>query len=88
MNSVINDLTERVRRAAAERTPLRIRGSGSKDFFGYKLEGEVLDVSAYRGVIDYEPSELVMTARTGTPLSEIERALAQGGHVGHIVAGE
>lgn len=81
MDSIVTDLTDRVRRAAAERTPLRIRGSGSKDFYGYRLEGDVLDVSSYRGVIDYEPSELVLTARAGTPLSEIERALADGGQM-------
>src|SRR3954452_9414301 len=78
MNPIISEFTDRIRKAAAERRPLRIRGSGSKDFFGHKLEGDVLDVSAYRGVIDYEPRELVMTARAGTPLSEIESALAQG----------
>jgi glycolate oxidase FAD binding subunit len=81
MNSIISELTDRIRKAAAERKPLRIRGSGSKDFFGHKLEGDVLDVSAYRGVVDYEPSELVLTARAGTPLTEIEHALAQGGQM-------
>src|SRR4051812_29213699 len=81
MDPIISELTDRIRKAAAERKPVRVRGSGSKDFFGYKLEGDVLDVSAYRGVIDYEPSELVMTARAGTPLSEIEAALAQGGQM-------
>jgi glycolate oxidase FAD binding subunit len=81
MDPIIADLTERIRRAASEHKPLRIRGSGSKDFYGHRLEGEVLDVSGYRGVIDYEPSELVMTARAGTPLAEIEQALAQGGQM-------
>ena len=78
MDPTVSELTDRIRKAAAERKPLRIRGSGSKDFFAHKLEGDVLDVSAYRGVIDYEPSELVMTARAGTPLREIESALAKG----------
>jgi glycolate oxidase FAD binding subunit len=81
MDPIVSELTDRIRSAAAERKPLRIRGSGSKDFYAYRLEGDVLDVSAYRGVIDYEPSELVLTARAGTPLSEIEQSLAQGGQM-------
>ena len=60
---------------------MRIRGSGSKDFYAYKLEGEPLDVAGYRGVVDYEPSELVLTARAGTPLAEIEATLAKGGQM-------
>jgi glycolate oxidase FAD binding subunit len=78
MNSVISELSERVRAAAAAKTSLRIRGGGSKDFYGYALEGEPFDVRAYAGVVSYEPTELVITARAGTPLAEIERTLAQG----------
>lgn len=81
MDSSISELSERIREAAAYRRPLRIRGGSTKDFYAYKLDGEPLDVSGYRGVIDYEPSELVMTARAGTPLSEIEDALAAGGQM-------
>jgi len=81
MDPTVSELTDRIRKAAAERKPLRIRGSGSKDFYGYRLEGDVLHVSGYRGVIDYEPSELVLTARAGTPLSEIDRVLAEGGQM-------
>src|SRR5581483_9469768 len=61
--------------------PLRIRGSGSKDFFAYKLEGEPLELAGYRGVVDYEGTELVITARAGTPLTEIEKTLAEGGQM-------
>jgi glycolate oxidase FAD binding subunit len=78
---MIDLLAEAVRRAGAERTPLRIRGSGSKDFYGYALEGEVLDVRSHSGVIDYEPTELVITARAGTALAEIDRVLAAGGQM-------
>ncbi len=55
---------------------LRLRGGGTKDFYGQALEGEVLDVSTHRGIVSYEPTELVVTARGGTPLREIEAALA------------
>jgi glycolate oxidase FAD binding subunit len=61
--------------------PLRIRGGGSKDFYGNALRGEVLDTRSHVGIVAYEPSELVITARCGTPLAEIEAALAQKGQM-------
>jgi glycolate oxidase FAD binding subunit len=81
MDLTVSELAQRIRQAAAQKRPLRIRGGGTKDFYAFKLEGEPLDVSGYRGVVDYEPSELVMTARAGTPLAEIEDALAHGGQM-------
>ncbi|MBQ0961289.1 glycolate oxidase subunit GlcE [Ideonella sp. 4Y11] len=72
-------LIERVREAAAREQPLCIRGSGSKDFYGGPLVGEPLDVQALRGISSYEPTELVITARAGTPLAELEAALAEQG---------
>ncbi|KFI07420.1 glycolate oxidase subunit GlcE [Massilia sp. BSC265] len=73
----IEQFQERVRAAAADKTPLRIRGGGTKDWYGQRLEGEILDTRGYTGVNDYEPTELVITARCGTPLSEIEAVLAE-----------
>ena len=61
------------------RTPLCLQGGGSKDFYGGLPTGERLDVSAYRGVVSYEPSELVVTAKAGTPLAELETVLAERG---------
>ena len=81
MDPLISELSERIRQAAVHKRALRIRGGGTKDFYAYKLEGEPFAVSAYRGVVDYEPSELVMTARAGTPLAEIEDALAAAGQM-------
>ena len=72
-------LAERVRAAAEARTPLRPRGHDSKAFLGNPCEGEPLDLSAHRGILAYEPSELVITARAGTPLEEIRAALAEHG---------
>jgi glycolate oxidase FAD binding subunit len=58
---------------------LRLRGGGTKDFYGQALEGEVLDTRDYTGIVAYEPTELVVTVRCGTPLVELEAALrAQG----------
>ncbi len=73
----IEQFQERVRAAAADKQPLRIRGGGSKDWYGQRLEGEILDTRGYSGVVDYEPTELVITARCGTPLAEIEAVLAE-----------
>ena len=61
------------------RAPLCIRGGGSKDFYGGALAGELLDVGGYRGIVSYEPTELVLTARAGTPLAELGSALAERG---------
>ena len=72
-------MAARIRAAAAARTTLRIRGGGSKDFYGQSLAGDVLDLSGHAGIISYEPSELVVTARAGTPLSELEALLASRG---------
>ena len=72
-------ISARVKKAAATATPLRIRGGGSKDFYGQALNGEILDMTAFTGVISYEPSELVVTVRAGTPLAELEALLAAQG---------
>ena len=65
----------RIREAQRSGTALRLRGGGSKDFYGNALRGEVLDTRAYAGIVTYEPTELVITARCGTALSEMESIL-------------
>lgn len=76
MEQVLQEFSERIAAAHAARKPLRLRGGGTKDWYGGAGEGEVFDTRAYRGIVDYEPSELVVTARCGTPLAELEAALA------------
>jgi glycolate oxidase FAD binding subunit len=76
MEQVLQQFRDRVKAAHAARTPLLLRGGGSKDWYGQASEGEVFDTRAYHGIVDYEPSELVVTARCGTPLAELEAALA------------
>jgi glycolate oxidase FAD binding subunit len=74
------ELIEQVRTAASGGSALRIVGGGSKDFFGRATPySNVLDVSVHRGIVGYEPEELVLTARAGTPLVDIEAALAERG---------
>lgn len=70
-------LQERVQEALASNTSLCLRGSGSKDFLGREPQGQPLDLSGHRGIINYEPTELVITARSGTTLNEIEKTLAE-----------
>lgn len=77
MESALQALIERIAQAHQTRTPLRIRGGGTKDFLGHSLQGEVLDTRTLRGIRAYEPSELVITAAAGTPLAELEAALRE-----------
>lgn len=79
MQALLTYFSDRIRQASATGTPLRIRGGGSKDFYGQSLQGDVLDTTGYKGVLSYEPSELVITVRAGTPLTEVEAMLAQKG---------
>jgi glycolate oxidase FAD binding subunit len=75
------DLQQRVRAAAAAAAPLCLRGGGSKTFFGRSATGEPLEIGLHRGILNYQPTELVLSARAGTPLDEIEAALAEHGQV-------
>lgn len=79
MNDLIEQWQQKVRDAAATGVALRPRGGGTKDFYGRRLQGEVLDTRALSGVVSYEPSELVVTVRAGTRLAELETALAECG---------
>ena len=79
--SLEQDLQERIVTAAAERTPLNIAAGNTKAFLGRSPQGERLDVSGLSGILSYEPKELVISARAGTPLTEIEAALAEQGQM-------
>ncbi len=70
-----------IRAAAAAKAGLRIRGGGTKDFLGHLGEGATLDTSGYAGIVDYDPTELVITARAGTPLAEIEATMRARGQM-------
>ena len=81
MNDRIEAFREIIRTAGHDATPLQISGGGSKAFYGRPPQGREFCVSDYRGVIDYSPTELVITARAGTPLAEIESVLADENQV-------
>ncbi len=74
--SAIDVLLEQVRAAAADRRPLRIIGGNSKQHFGRESPGEPIHMREYSGVVDYQPSELVITVRAGTTVAEVQDALA------------
>jgi glycolate oxidase FAD binding subunit len=80
-NDISQQLAEAIKAAVKKRTHLTITGSGSKRFYTGDLDGEKLDVTGHRGIVSYEPTELVVTARAGTPLAEIEATLAEKGQM-------
>lgn len=77
MEQALQQFKQRITEASASKTALRIVGGGTKDWYGQALQGELLNTRAYRGIVSYEPTELVITARCGTPLQEIEATLAE-----------
>lgn len=81
----MSDLTEQwraaVSAAAASGSALCLRGGGSKDFYGRSPSGAVFDTRGHAGVVAYEPTELVVTVRAGTPLVELENLLAAHGQM-------
>ena len=76
MEQVLAGFRDRIVAATNSGSPLRLRGNGTKDWYGQQLHGEVLDTTAYTGIVDYDPTELVITARCGTNLREIGKALS------------
>jgi glycolate oxidase FAD binding subunit len=74
-------LTAAVRRAIETRQPLRAHGHGSKAFYGNPAAGQALDIAGHSGVLSYEPGDLVITARAGTPLAHIDAVLAAQGQM-------
>jgi glycolate dehydrogenase FAD-binding subunit len=81
MSDVVKALAETIRAAAAARRSVRLRGGGTKDFYGQALEGEVLDPRDHDGIVAYEPTELVVTVRCGTPLAALESKLKESGQM-------
>ncbi|MGH8481485.1 MAG: FAD-binding protein, partial [Nevskiaceae bacterium] len=76
-----DEFQDRIRDAAARGAPLRIRGGGTKAFLREALAGDVLEAAAHAGIVAYEPTELYVTARCGTALAVLERALDEQGQM-------
>lgn len=85
MNTAVNDRTQSLQQAVAqafaEKTPLQIAGGGSKAFYGRESSGRLLSVNQHSGIVNYQPSELVITARAGTLLSDLRKTLAAQGQM-------
>jgi glycolate oxidase FAD binding subunit len=81
MEQALQQFRDAIMSATSTGKPLRIRGGGTKDWYGQALQGDILDTREYSGIIAYDPTELVITARCGTPLLEIESALAKHNQV-------
>ena len=79
MEAALNLIAEKIVKSAERARPLRIRGGGTKDFYGQHLHGELLDLRPLAGVVSYEPSELVVTVQAGTRVRELELLLAEAG---------
>ena len=78
-NTVLARLIDQVAAARGSKAPLEICGGGTKRFYGEAPAGAPLDVRPLSGITSYEPTELVVTARAGTPLRDLEAALAEHG---------
>jgi glycolate oxidase FAD binding subunit len=78
-DAALQRLVEQVRDACRRQAPLDIRGGGSKAFYGGIPRGERLQTCELSGITSHEPTELVVTVRAGTPLAELEAALAEHG---------
>ncbi len=81
MNDIATELAECVQTAYKKGSTLNIVGGGSKAYMGREASGEPLQVKDHRGIVSYNPTELVMTARCGTPIEEINGVLAENGQV-------
>ncbi|NMG76278.1 glycolate oxidase subunit GlcE [Aromatoleum diolicum] len=77
MSDLTEQWCERVRAAATSGTALQLRGGATKGFYGRNPAGEVFDTRGHAGVVSYEPTELVVTVRAGTPLAALEALLAE-----------
>lgn len=78
--STETEAAELIRDHASRKTPLQILGGGTRSGFGNAVSAEaVLSSAAITGIVEYNPAEMVMTARAGTPIAEIEAALAENG---------
>ena len=79
VDAALARLVDQVQTARVAGGHFRIVGGATKNFYGNALQGDALDVRPLAGISSYEPTELVVTVRAGTPLAELEAALAEQG---------
>ena len=82
MADLTNEFVAKIREAVAQKTPLTIEGAGSKRWYGNAVEAQqTLSTTGHTGILDYDPAELVLTARAGTTIADLEKALAERGQM-------
>ena len=81
MDALVATWSAQIRSAGAAGRALWISAGGTKAFYGGAVVGERLDPRGYHGVVEYEPSELVVTVRAGTRLADLEALLAAHGQM-------
>ncbi|MCK5091785.1 MAG: FAD-binding protein, partial [Gammaproteobacteria bacterium] len=74
-DNLTESIQEQVKDAYYSSRALKIMGNSTKEFLGHPVSGEPLETSGHTGIVNYEPTELVITARSGTTLNQIEQAL-------------
>jgi glycolate oxidase FAD binding subunit len=78
---MIEQWQQQIKEAAARGGKLTPRGGGTKSFASAPLVGDALDTRGYAGIVEYEPNELVIVVRCGTPLVDVEKAMANAGQM-------
>lgn len=86
MADIAEQLQEQVLQARNAGHKLNIVGGDTKAFMGRAADpdADTLNVSEHTGVVEYHPVELVLTVRAGTPLADIDAALAENGQALHF----
>jgi glycolate oxidase FAD binding subunit len=76
-NAWLNHAAELIARANKDKTPLCIQGHGSKSFYGQPTQKahQVLSTLEYSGIVEYDPTELVVVVKSGTPIHDLEKTL-------------
>ena len=74
-NDISDNLQDQVASALNDKTSLRISAGNSKSFYGNNVSAQDIDTLEHKGIVEYQPSELVVTVRSGTLLSELEAEL-------------
>ncbi len=82
-HDITDNLRERVAEAMTTGATLRLVGGDSKSFYGCEVDpsATTLEIAGHRGITNYQPTELTLTARAGTPLSELRAALDDAGQM-------
>ncbi len=81
MSDYSEQLQGSVLQALEQKEPISIQGGASKIFYGREITGKPLLTTKHRGIINYEPKELVVTARCGTSMQELESELSSQGQM-------